>query len=461
MRSDGLRYVDFFTLPLADPAIVVLALAVGLAGIGVAVAYVVGDPRSPATRALAFAVGVVGLANASYPAQHVLHPDGRDIWWLVRLPVLDALVMCALLVWMLRVARASQSAQRASHAIQLCVVAFGAVTALYLVLGALLPTERMTRFMFCMGSPSGCGTGSFWIFAIPVGIMGSLLVMVGVLVYLQNVDRAERVRIICVALAAPWFFANYVLPAGYNVLTSLPGLFIFLVGGVRYQTIRGERGQFLSRFLSQEVVDDVSRHGLAHTMQPQKVELTVVSVDLRGFTNFSAAHDSSSVMELIGEYYEAVGQVVASYHATIQAYAGDGITILVGAPLAMPDHAARGLALSYEALRAAISVTQQWGKPACPLGAGIGVASGIVTVGAIEASTRMEYTGTGPAQNLAARLCDIARAGEVLVDARTVELAGADWLQPRGPVLLKGIGEVPHYAGVLDREQLDAEVALG
>jgi class 3 adenylate cyclase len=450
-----MRYADHFTLPMEGTAVVLVSAVIGMAGLGVAITYFFGDPRSPATRALAFAVGVVGVANVLYPAQHVLHPQGDGTWWLVGLPILDALVMAGLFLWMIRVALAAQPTPRALRWIRRCAWLFAAITSFYLVLGGLYPTERMTRFLFCLGHAQGCSGTVFWMFGIPVALMGSLLIAVGLIVFSQRIDQAERQRVVCVALAAPFFFANYVLPAGYNVLTSLPGLFIFLIGGVRYHTIQGERGQFLGRFLSREVVQQVAKRGLASTMQPQKLELTVVCCDLRGFTQFSRAHDSGVVTQLLGEYYDAVGREVAEYEATIQAYAGDGIMILVGAPIPMFDHAARGLALSHRVLMAAQAITHRWTRDDSPLSAGVGVSSGVVTVGVIGSSSRLEYTAIGHPVNLASRLCDIALGGEILVDVRTAELAGERGLVARGPVHVKGLGDVLHYARAANQAVLD------
>ena len=441
-----MTYLDHFSLPMESSTVVVLALVVGLAGVGVAAVYFVGDPQSPATRALAVAVGLVGIANAAYPAQHVLHPDGRDAWWLVQLPLLDALVMCGLLLWMLRVARTSQASDRAHRWIRTLVVLFGLVTAVYLILGALYPIQRMTRFLFCLGTEVGCGSSSFWMFAVPVSLMGSLLVFVGALVFSQNIDVAERVRVISVAIATPFFFANYVLPVGYNVMTSLPGLFVFLIGGVRYQTIQGERGQFLSRFLSPAVVREVAVKGLATALEPRKVEITVVCCDLRGFTRFSVDNDSDAVMRLMGEYYETVGAVVARYEATIKDYSGDGVMVLVGAPISVPDHAERGLRIAEETASAVGELLSRWSQPSAPLAVGLGVATGIVAVGAIGSSSRMDYTAIGSAPNLASRLCGQAAGGEILVAARSAELAGMSTLEARDAVALKGIGDVPHFA---------------
>ena len=97
-------------------------------------------------------------------------------------------------------------------------------------------------------------------------------------------------------------------------------------------------------------------------------------------------------------------------------------------------------------MTAAQTITQRWDRPETPLSAGVGVSSGIVTVGAIGSSSMLEYTAIGNAANLASRLCDLARGGEILIDARTVELAGSRGLVARGPVHVKGLGEVLHYA---------------
>ena len=75
--------------------------------------------------------------------------------------------------------------------------------------------------------------------------------------------------------------------------------------------------------------------GLKHAVQHRTVEITVVCSDLRGFTAFAQAHPSSSVIKTLREYYDEVGKVVAEFGGTVKDYAGDGVLILVGAPL--PD----------------------------------------------------------------------------------------------------------------------------
>ena len=159
-------------------------------------------------------------------------------------------------------------------------------------------------------------------------------------------------------------------------------------------------------------------------MRPAEVTLTVVACDLRGFTAYADAVPSQAVIDLLGDYYAAVGAAVAEVDGTIKDYAGDGVLVLVGAPLAQPDHAARGMRLAARIHEVTRPVLERWATRAHPLGIGVGVASGTVTVGAIGSSARTEYTAVGTPVNLAARLCSAAGHGETLVDVATAEATG-------------------------------------
>jgi len=173
-------------------------------------------------------------------------------------------------------------------------------------------------------------------------------------------------------------------------------------------------------FLSPEVARLVREKGLASVARRSREDLSVVACDLRGFTAFSQAAAPEQVIDLLQTYYDAVGHVVTQFRGTIKDHAGDGILILVGAPIPHPDHADRAVAMAL-AIRDRVSAAlSRWRG----VGLGIGIASGTLTVGAIGGATRLEYVAVGPAANLATRLCDRAESGQILVDEATTTLAG-------------------------------------
>jgi adenylate cyclase len=156
------------------------------------------------------------------------------------------------------------------------------------------------------------------------------------------------------------------------------------------------------------------------------------------------------VIEILREYYDAVGVAAAACGGTIKDQAGDGVLILVGAPIEFPDHAQRAIRLAGQIREVGIALTRQWSNHEMQLGVGVGVASGFATVGVIGGASRLEYTAVGTPVNLASRLCSEAVHGEVLVDARTVELLGTGQtgiqLNAGNALQLKGFAApVPSY----------------
>jgi class 3 adenylate cyclase len=176
-------------------------------------------------------------------------------------------------------------------------------------------------------------------------------------------------------------------------------------------------------FLSPEIGRLLREGGVQGAMNQRRVELSAVFCDLRGFTAFSERTSSEQVMELLQSYYDAVGEVVAEMGGTVKDHAGDGILSIVGAPIAHRDHAERAVRMAVRIRDRGVEILAGWRNPGPELGLGVGVASGIVTVGAIAGATRLEYVAVGPAVNLAARLCERAISGQVLVDRRTLDLA--------------------------------------
>mgnify|MGYP003665060021 FL=1 len=149
--------------------------------------------------------------------------------------------------------------------------------------------------------------------------------------------------------------------------------------------------------------------------------------------------------------------MVGTFGGTIKDYAGDGILILVGAPLPIDHHARCAVEMARQIRQETRRLIAQWNVPGHTLGIGIGVGTGVVTVGVIGAASRLEYTAVGPTVNLASRLCSGAADGEILMDQRTVAYVGEIGLSARPPVRVKGIAEpVPHFALFAEQRALDA-----
>jgi class 3 adenylate cyclase len=317
------------------------------------------------------------------------------------------------------------------------------LAAFYGVAAIAFPELRVNHFINAgFGEVFVRSEPEFWLFALPLTLSLVLGLFPALLMLRRRPDRAEAVRLLAFALAAPFMASGVVLPPTIAPVATAIGLLIFLVGAVQYHVVQGRRAQFMSRFLAPQVAELVRERGLKSATDEKTLELSVVCCDLRGFTAFTEATSSKKVIGILREYYDAVGAAAAAFGGTIKDQAGDGVLMLVGAPVAFEDHAKRALEMAKLIRETGVAITSRWSDDELRLGVGVGVASGYVTVGVIGAASRLEYTAVGPAVNLAARLCSEAAHGQVLVDARTTAIldgaAARRELQPGEALQLKG-----------------------
>jgi len=411
-------------------------ILVALVALGMALAFVMADRSAPTSRALGAALGFLGVSivlNAVSFSQ--ASPTSPVSGWLA-LP--EAASLIAFLEWSLRVRRTLPARALNTRFGDYMLRLGQAAGLLYALLSLLFPRIRSEDFLFALNSAAALRRPGFWLFAAPI-LLASLTGLLAIVLLLnRRPDRAERIRVLALIVASPFLLSGFVLRQQEAALTVMIGEMIFLVGSMQYYVLQGQRGQFMSRFLSSQVAELVRERGLDGAMQQNYLEITAVVSDLRGFTAYAQAHPSSRVIEVLRDYYDAAGQVVADYGGTIKDFAGDGILVLVGAPIPMPNHAVVGIAIARRLRDAAREVTERWSSPGHRLGIGLGVASGFVTVGVIGSASRLEYTAVGAAVNLASRLCEYAGDGEILVDARTRELAVDELLEARPPIQVKG-----------------------
>ena len=409
-----------------------------------ALAFIVADRHSPTSRALALFLVSIGLSiGVSVLIEGpLIRRQGQPAWGgLFALP--ESLAFFFAYEWLLRVRRTVPAGSLYTLGPDRLVRVAQGLSILYWLVALAFPAERRQYFIgeFVTGA-SNASHPWFWIFAAPLLISLALGIFSGLLLLNRRPDRAESMRMLAFLAGAPFMASGLVLPPQQAPLGTAIGLLIFLVGAVQYHVTQGRRAQFLSRFLAPQVADMVRQRGLKSATDERTLELSAVYCDLRGFTAFSEATSSKHVIGILREYYDAVGNAAAEFGGTIKDQAGDGVLILVGAPIPYPDHARRALELARRIREVGIELSRRWSDAQLSLGVGVGVASGFVTVGVIGAASRLEYTAVGPAVNLAARFCAEAAHGEVLVDQRTVDLAAAgpsaEHLRPGEALALKG-----------------------
>ena len=196
----------------------------------------------------------------------------------------------------------------------------------------------------------------------------------------------------------------------------------------------------LRRFLPPQVADlVVAGHGGVDPLESHRRDVTVLFGDLRGFTGFTETTEPEEVIAVLREYHAAVGELVSQYEGTLERFVGDGVLILFNDPLPQEDHTERAVRMSLALREGVYALAEGWRKRGHDLGFGVGVARGYATLGSVGFERRLEYSVIGTVPNLACRLCDEARPGQILVTQRVVaSLQDKIEATPVGHLTLKG-----------------------
>jgi class 3 adenylate cyclase len=182
-------------------------------------------------------------------------------------------------------------------------------------------------------------------------------------------------------------------------------------------------------------------------LKSHRVEITVVFIDLRGFTAFAETAEPEEVLEVLQEYQTEMGRVISDHHGVIEHFSGDAIMVFLNDPIPVPNHAEQAVRMAIAMRNRFGQLTQKWDRKAFDLGAGIGVATGYATLGLIGSEKRKDYAAIGAVTNLAARLCGEARHGQILISERVMHLVrGLASTESVGSLTLKGFHKpVPAY----------------
>ena len=201
-----------------------------------------------------------------------------------------------------------------------------------------------------------------------------------------------------------------------------------------------ERMGRLRRFLPPQVADLIVASGTEKQLESHRREITALFCDLRGFTGFSESADAEDVMALLREYHAAIGEIIIKYSGTLERYAGDGVMVVFNDPFPSRTPRSRLCRWRWKCARRSEHLTEKWRQLGHEIGFGIGIAHGYATLGTIGFEGRFDYAAIGTVSNVASRLCDEAKPGQILISPRVLmAVKDAVTVEPVGEFELKGI----------------------
>ena len=212
-----------------------------------------------------------------------------------------------------------------------------------------------------------------------------------------------------------------------------------------------ERMGRLRRFLPPQVADLIVASGTEKQLESHRREITALFCDLRGFTGFTESADAEDVIALLREYHAAVGEKIIKYSGTLERYAGDGVMVVFNDPVPVDNPALQAVLMALEMRGAIGALTEKWRRLGHDIGFGIGIAHGFATLGTIGFEGRFDYAAIGTVSNVASRLCDEAKPGQILISPRVfMAVEDAVKVEPVGEFELKGIRRPLAAYNVLD-----------
>src|SRR6516162_8538673 len=204
-----------------------------------------------------------------------------------------------------------------------------------------------------------------------------------------------------------------------------------------------ERMSRLRRFLPQQVADLIVASGTEGQLESHRREITALFCDLRGFTGFTESADAEDVMALLRDYHAAIGEIIIKYNGTLERYAGDGVMVVFNDPVPVENPALQAVLMALELREAIGKLTDKWRRLGHDIGFGIGIAHGFATLGTIGFEGRFDYAAIGTVSNVASRLCDEAKPGQILISPRVLtKVENAVKVEPVGEFELRGSGDL-------------------
>ena len=209
---------------------------------------------------------------------------------------------------------------------------------------------------------------------------------------------------------------------------------------VREQLVALKRHDQLRRYLSPNLAKTILDNDGALGTEPKRRLLTVVFTDIRGFSTLTDSLEPEELFQLLSHYFSTMIDIVHRYDGTLNKIIGDGLLVFFGDPVPMEDHAVRAVKMAVQMQQTVKQLKREWHHYDHELGVGMGVNTGYVTVGNVGSDVHRDYTIIGNQVNVASRLENLAKAGEILISRRTLSLLDdTTAAKEMGDIQVKGI----------------------
>jgi adenylate cyclase len=255
-----------------------------------------------------------------------------------------------------------------------------------------------------------------------------LAFVVALATLLLPVSLAPIAALLALAGYAFWAVVQFDNGAVLNLIyppLAIALAFIAALGYRYFTELRGRRkvSALFSQYVPRGVAAELISSGrVDETIRGERLEISALFCDLRGFTATSADLEPTQVRDLLNVYYDECSQLVFKYTGTLMTYIGDEVFAVWGAPLPDPEHAAKAVACARAMQEAKKALDERLASDGLPsVTYGIGVHSGDVIAAHVGTELHRQYTVLGDTVNCASRLCTIAGKNEIAVSQQTYE----------------------------------------
>jgi adenylate cyclase len=203
-----------------------------------------------------------------------------------------------------------------------------------------------------------------------------------------------------------WQYANLVLPLAAILIL----IFMIFIANMIYGFFIERRGKLqiasiFGQYIPPDLIDEMNFNPGSYTLEAENREMTVLFSDIRGFTTISEGLTPAQLSELMNAYLTPMTKIIHENRGTIDKYIGDAVMAFWGAPLENPQHARHALKASMDMLERLNALRLEFIERGWPeINIGVGLHTGMMSVGNMGSEFRLSYTVLGDAVNLGSRL---------------------------------------------------------